>query len=117
LNEYVGCKIDRGEYFKFMQPVLLQSYEDEFELNKPRSVFTPAEQGKVLVKCDQGTELNGKEQTKYRIGVRTLLHMMLCSRPEIHNSVRELSRFMTVGTSEAHMKAINQVIEYCVERK
>jgi hypothetical protein len=35
LNEYVGCKIDRDEdYIKFTQPVLIQSYEDEFELNK-----------------------------------------------------------------------------------
>jgi hypothetical protein len=31
---------------KFIQPVLIQSYEDEFELNKTRQVFTPAEQGK-----------------------------------------------------------------------
>jgi hypothetical protein len=61
LNEYVSCEIDRGEDFvKFTQPVLLQSYEDEFEFNKTRSVFTPEEQGKVLMQCDQGTELKGK---------------------------------------------------------
>jgi hypothetical protein len=57
LNEYVGCKIDRGEDFdKFTQPVLIQSYEDEFDLNKTGSVFTPAEQGKVLMKYYQGME-------------------------------------------------------------
>jgi hypothetical protein len=56
LNEYVGCKIDRNEdSVKFTQPVLIQSYEDEFDLNKTRQVFTPAEQGKVLMKCDKGT--------------------------------------------------------------
>jgi hypothetical protein len=45
LNEYVGCKIDKGEDFvKFTQPVLLQSYEDGFDLNKTRYVFTLAEQ-------------------------------------------------------------------------
>jgi hypothetical protein len=77
VNEYVGCKIDRGEYFvKFTQPVLIQSYEDEFELNKTRSVFTPAEQGTLLMKCDQGTELKRKEQTKCRRGVDKFLHMM-----------------------------------------
>jgi hypothetical protein len=48
-----------------MQPVLIQIYEDEFDLNKSRQVFTPAEQGKVLMKCKEGTELGGKEQTKY----------------------------------------------------
>jgi hypothetical protein len=56
LNEYMGCKIDRNEdSLKFTQPVLIQSYEDEFEFNKTRQVFTPAEQGKVLMKCDEGT--------------------------------------------------------------
>jgi hypothetical protein len=31
LNKYVGCKIDSDEdYVKFTQPVLIQSYEDEF---------------------------------------------------------------------------------------
>jgi hypothetical protein len=60
LNEYVGCKIDRNEdYVKFTQPVLIQSYEDEFDLHKSRQVFTPAEQGKVLMKCKEGTELGG----------------------------------------------------------
>jgi hypothetical protein len=73
LNEYVGCKIDINEdSVKFTQPVLLQSYEYEFDLNKTKQVFTPAEQGKVLMKCDEGTESGGKEQTKYQIGVCTI---------------------------------------------
>jgi hypothetical protein len=118
LNEYVGCKIDRDEdSVKFTQPVLIQSYEDEFELNKTRQVFTPEEQGKVLMKCDQGTKLGGKEQKKYRSGVGKLLHMMQWSRPEIYNAVRELLRFMTVGASDAHIKAMTLVMEYCVETK
>jgi hypothetical protein len=84
LNEYVGCKIDRNEdSVKFTQPVMIQSYEDEFELNKTRQVSTPSEQGNVLMKCDKGTELGGKEQTKYRSRVGKLLHMMRWSRPEI----------------------------------
>jgi hypothetical protein len=118
LNESVGCKIDRNEdSVKFTQPVLIQSYEDEFDLNKTRQVFTHAEQGKVLMKCDKGTELGGKEQTKYRSGVGKLLHMMRWSRPEIYNAVQELSRFMTTGASDAHMKAMKRVMEYCVETK
>jgi hypothetical protein len=51
----VECKIERDEdSVKFTLPVLIQSYEDEFELNKTRQVFTPSEQGKVLMKSDQG---------------------------------------------------------------
>jgi hypothetical protein len=103
----VGCKIYRDEdSVKFTQPVLIQSYEDEFELNKTQQVFTPAEQCNVLMKCDKGTELGGKEQKKYQSGVGKLLHMMRWSPPEIYSAVRELSRFMTVGESDSHMKAM-----------
>jgi hypothetical protein len=114
----VGCKNDRDEdSVKFTQPVLIQSYEDEFELNKTRQVFTRAEKGKVLMKFDQGTELGGKEQTKYRSRVGKILHMMRWFRPEIYNAVRELSRFMNVGASDAHMQAMKRVMEYCVKKK
>jgi hypothetical protein len=34
--------------------------------------------------------------------------MMRWSRPEIYNAVRELSRFMTTGASDAHMKAMKR---------
>jgi hypothetical protein len=40
--------------------------------------------------------------------------MMRWSRPEIYNSVRELSRFMTSGTTTSHVKAMKRVMEYCV---
>jgi hypothetical protein len=43
--------------------------------------------------------------------------MMRWSRPEIYNAVRELSRFMTTGASDAHMKAMKQMMKYCVETK
>jgi hypothetical protein len=62
----------------------------------------------------------GKEQTKYRSGVGKLLHMMQWSCPEIYNAVPELSRFMTTGASDAHMKAMKamkKVMEYFVETK
>ena len=114
LTEYVGCKIERDDKsLKFTQPVLLQSFEDEFELNK-REVHTPAEPGKVLMKCEEGTELNSKGKKTYSTGVGKLLHMMRWSRPEIYNAVRELSRFMTNGASKAHTKAMHRVMEYCV---
>ena len=49
-KEYVGCKVERNDkegYVKFTQPVLLQSYEDEFQL--PTNKYeTPAEPSKVL---------------------------------------------------------------------
>jgi hypothetical protein len=39
LKEYIGCKVDRdmeNGSVKLMQPVLMQSYEDEFDLPKDK---------------------------------------------------------------------------------
>ena len=50
LEEYVGCKIEwdheKGT-MRFTQPVLLQSFEDDFELPKGKPV-TPLVAGTVL---------------------------------------------------------------------
>ena len=84
-KEYVQCKIEHNKEkatLKFTQPVLLQSYEDEFEL--PNFKYeSPAEPGKVLAKVLEGQELHNQDQYKYRSGVGKLLHMMRWSRPEI----------------------------------
>ena len=37
MEEYVGCKIDKEEgSIKFTQPVMLQSFKDEFDLENQR---------------------------------------------------------------------------------
>jgi hypothetical protein len=51
----------------FTQSILLHSYQDEFEVERERSTRMPAETGILLVKCADGTEHKGKEQTKYRL--------------------------------------------------
>ena len=115
LEEYVGCKISydkKEKSLKFTQPVLLQSFKDEFDLpGKPP--VTLAEAGQVLVKVDSKNAISVQEQSKYRSGVGKLLHMMRWSRPEIQNSVRELSRHCNQA-SKAHVKAMLRVMTYCV---
>jgi hypothetical protein len=65
LTEYVGCNVARTEdYVRFTQPVLMQSYVDEFSIESGRSVCTPIKTGKVLVKGEDGSQLNLKDQTK-----------------------------------------------------
>jgi hypothetical protein len=60
----VGCKIERTEdYVKFTQPVLLQSFVDEFNMESGRLSRTPAETGKVLVKGEIVTELKSTEHS------------------------------------------------------
>ena len=54
LDEYVGCKITIPDEhsLKFTQPVIIQSFEDEFELPKrPTSVL--ARVGDVLTKSSE----------------------------------------------------------------
>ena len=116
LTEYVGCKLewntDEGS-IKFTQPVLLQSYQDEFEL-PTQSYTTPAEPKTVLTKCDDGQEISDEMQSKYRSAVGKALHMMRWSRPEIWNAVRETSRRMSKA-NPAHMKAALRLMKYCVD--
>ena len=118
LKEYIGCKIDinRNERtMKITQPVLLQSYEDEFEL--PEKEFkTPAEPKQVMAKTIDGCALDGDNQFKFRSGIGKLLHMMRWSRPEIWNAVRECSRHMG-NCNGLHKKAMLRVMKYCVTTK
>lgn len=115
MDEYVGCKVDRDfaeGSIKFTQPVMLQSFKDEFDIPLTRPPNTPGVPGDHLTKGDEGTLMDEKMQTTYRSGVGKLLHMMRWSRPEILNSVRELSKYMT-GATLAHMKAMIRVMQYC----
>jgi hypothetical protein len=116
MHEYVGCKLTRDyeeNSIRFTQPVLLQSYADEFELGNDEAPSVPADPGQVLMPCNDSDVLDDTQQSLYRKGTGKLLHMMRWSRPEILNPVRELSRFMK-APSHAHMGALYRLLKYCV---
>ena len=118
MTEYLGCKIDHDKQnrtIKFTQPVMIQSFEDEFKL-KDRKRITPAEPGSVLPPADERNYVGPKEQKYYRSGVGKLLHMARWSRPETQNAVRELSRSVK-GAAQPHIDAMHRVMEYCVKTK
>ena len=53
MDESVGCKIDRDfekRTLKFTQPVMLQSFRDEFDLPEGKPPNTPATPGEFLLK-------------------------------------------------------------------
>jgi hypothetical protein len=77
------------------QPVLLQSLHDKFDLPEGKNLNTPAIPGSILLKGEPENNVSNDEQTTYRSCMGKLLHMMKWSRPDILNSARELSRFMT----------------------
>jgi hypothetical protein len=116
--EYVGCKIERNEdAVVFTQPVLLQSFEDEYGAGKgARRVRTPAMEGKVLEEVAEEDAFGKEKTTLFRRGIGKLLHMMRWSRPEIQNSVRDLSRHMKQCGVE-HQIAMERVMAYCVQDK
>ncbi|KAL7563155.1 hypothetical protein ACA910_014434 [Epithemia clementina (nom. ined.)] len=109
LNEYIGCKVDlnrQQRFIKLTQPVLIRSFNDEFELpNEAHS--TPSTPGEVLEPCQPEELLNPTDQKTYRSGVGKLLHLMKWSRPDILNSVRELSRYMKAA-GHRHLKAMRR---------
>jgi hypothetical protein len=92
MNEYVGCKIERDPEepsLRITQPVLLQSFEDEFDLSQMGKPGLPAPAGSMLTKGDKtDSEAVLLAQQAYRKGVGTLLHVTQWTRPDIMNSAR-----------------------------
>ena len=116
LDEYVGCRITKLQgAIKFTQDVLLQSYEDEFDLPS-RNYATPAKPGNVLTKGDTDSALDSEMQTKYRSGVGKLIHMIEWSRPDICSAVRDLTRHMQQAT-KACLDAMYRLIAYIVRTR
>ena len=114
LTEYIGCKVkvNREEgWIRLTQPVLLQSFEDEFEMPGGAYPNTPAAPGSMLLKGE--TKLSNRDHSKYRSGVGKMIHLSKFSRPEINNIVRELSRFGS-EPGESHMRAMLRAMKYCL---
>jgi hypothetical protein len=116
LKEYVGYKVDYDQAagtMKLTQPVMIQSFQDEFELPEGKPSNTPAIPGTLMSRGEERNQVNNDEiQSTYRSGVGKLLHMMRWTRPEIMNLVRELSRFAGRALL-SHVMAMYQVMKYC----
>ena len=110
MQEYIGCKVERQSgSIKIMQPVLLQSFKDEFGAEASDKVGTPAIPGKVLTQGDP--DLTTYQQFTYRSGTGKLIHLSKWSRPDILNAVRELARYMSTPTTK-HVDAMMRCMSY-----
>jgi hypothetical protein len=115
LTEYVGCKLDWDKVngtLKFTQPVLLQSFSDEFGVEGHDMPITPGVPMKALQLGDKEAVVDSR-RTYYRSGVGKLLHLRRWSRPEMTNAVRDLSRYNTNG-SEDHINAMHRAMRYAL---
>ena len=119
MEEYVGYSLMRNSIGNVIlhQPHLIKKIKLEFEdeLEQLRTQSTPASPGDMVVKMDeeekQGGGLPNERQTRYRSGVGMLLYLVKLSRPDIANSVRELTKAMDCA-NEAHYKLLMRVLKY-----
>ena len=96
------------------QPVLIQSFIDEFDLPGEKPV-TPALHGDQLKKEED--IITEEEHMKYRTGVGKLLHLIKYSQIDCLNRIiRELSRYTSTPSCK-HMNAMYRVMDYVVSTK
>jgi hypothetical protein len=82
-------------------------------IEESERVFKTSSAPKTLImRPKDGDPLISPEQQKqFRMGVGMLLYLVKHSRPEISNSVRELSN-VADGATEAHFKPLLRTIKY-----
>ena len=65
-------------------------------------------------KCGMTKEgISAKDQKPYRSGVSKLLFLMKWSWPDVLNSIRDLSQFMSCARP-SHVVAMHRVMQYCL---
>ena len=114
VKEFIGCmikivKLDQSA--KFTQPVMIQSFLDEFGTGKKR--LMPAELNSVLKRLKSGKILANKNQSKYWSGIRKMMHMMRLPRPDIYNATLNCARHMLLA-GRTHYDAMVPIMDDCV---
>ena len=120
MGEYVGCTIEEEDNCIFLsQPGLTTKLEEKYgeQLKGLQRYKTAMGPGQVIMRpSDDDDYLDEEKQTEYRSGVGMLLYLLKHSRPDLSNSVRELTKAMDRAT-EGHMKAMKRVVKYVLDTK
>ena len=120
MTEFVGCsmKFDDNRKRVFMhQPDLISNLKRSFgeEVSKLRTYLTAAGTGEIIRKAKEGDVILGQEEiTTYRSGVGMLLYLIKFSRPDLANSVRELSKVMGTATN-GHFRSMLRVVKFVID--
>ena len=122
LKEYLGCNVvfsqDRKKAW-LGQTETVKKLEREFgeDVKKLRKYTVAGTPGVGILRPKSEEEkVNDKDQSRYRSGVGMLLWIMKCTRPDISNAVRELTKVMDGATEEA-MKEMLRVIKFVLDTR
>jgi len=120
IGDFIGCHIKRdGDKILLSQPDLIKKMLDKFEdkIENLKDYDTPAGASSHIKQCvDEESGLTEEEQHEFRSGVGSLLYLLKHSRPDLSNSVRELSKVMD-RANKAHEKALLRVIKFVAQTK
>ena len=120
IEDFIGCRIEKEENkILLSQPDLIKKMMKKFnnKIKNLKDYETPATAGTHLIRCKEEEEvLDDEEQKEFRSGVGSLLYLLKHSRPELSNSVRELSKVMD-RANKAHQKALHRVVKFVEQTK
>jgi hypothetical protein len=120
LDDYLSCEITfSADNLKgwIHQPHLIKKIEKKFGplVKGLQNYRTPGTPGLSILR-NPGTIIDPEKQKLYRSGVGMLLYLVKHSRPDIANSVRELSKSLD-GTSPAAYKELFRVCKHVIDTK
>ena len=122
LRDYLSCEIhldyETGRGW-LGQPHMIKTIEESFgkQLTDMKVTKTPGTPGIGVTKCTEESKvITVEKQTQYRSGTGMLLFLIKHSRPDISNSVRELSKALDGATGHA-WKELFRVMKFVMGSK
>jgi Reverse transcriptase (RNA-dependent DNA polymerase) len=112
IEDFLGCKIHEGigEIFltqrRIVQKLLSSNVEEEEKEYK-----TPSAPGFFVIRPLKPEKVDDLTQKWFRSNIGCLLYLMKLSRPDLGNSVRELSKVMD-GAAPGHVKELKRLIQF-----
>ncbi|KAG7337993.1 gag-polypeptide of LTR copia-type [Nitzschia inconspicua] len=121
LEEYIGCSvIDQHDGSKkLIQPDMIKKIEKEFgdAVSYLKNMKVPMASGiNVIRPTEDDPLLSPEDQKDYRSAVGMLSYLVKHSRPDLSNSVRELSKVMD-GATDEHVAILHRVIKFVIDTK
>lgn len=118
LKDYLSCEITFSEDGKtawIHQPHLLKKIKDKFGdmVRQLRNYGTPGTPGNSIIR-NTGERINLEDQKLYRSGTGMLLYLQKHTRPDMSNTVRELSKVLD-GASPAAFKELKRTLKFTID--